>query len=566
MVYIYNKDYADVSLGKKKAQLVLKNGTVIQVFTNELLKADVAIENGVIVGVGSYEGEQEVDMTGKYLCPGFIDAHLHLESTLLNPSQFIYQAGKKGTTTFIVDPHEAANVCGMEGINYILDDTKESQANVFLMVPSCVPCLPFECNGCTLSAKDMESYLSEQRILGLGEVMNIPAVLEADEDMLEKLRLFYHINIDGHGGNFQNHEADCYKLAGIKTDHECCTFEEALKEVRAGMFVLIREGTAAKNLEHIVSGIVENHIPCNRFGFCTDDKHIEEVISQGHISYNVKKAIELGIDPIEAIKMATLYPADCYELHNVGAIASGYQADILVLSDLETIEIEIVYHRGKALREPKQEKKQLKKELIDTVHIDYNGIEDLRLPLQDKEAFVMEVVHGEILTKGGIKKVECKNGEFLCNEKFQKIAVFERHHKTGRKQVGIVEGFSIKQGAIASTVGHDSHNLIVVGDNDEDMDRAIRELIECKGGYTVVETGEEPCTLPLEIMGLMTQSNYKEVNRQLALMIEKAHKMGVPQEIAPFITLSFLALPVIPSYRITPNGMFDVTKQEIFTY
>lgn len=566
MSYIYNKNYADVALGRKKAELVLKNGWIVQVFTNELLKADIAIENGVIVGIGNYAGKQEEDMTGKYLCPGFIDAHLHLESTLLNPSQLIYQAGKKGTTTFIVDPHEAANVCGKEGINYILDDTKECQANVFLMVPSCVPCLPFECNGCELSAKDMESYLSKKRILGLGEVMNIPAVLEAEEDMLEKLKLFYHTNIDGHGGSFISQEADCYALAGIKTDHECCTYEAAMKEVRAGMFVLIREGTAAKNLEHIVTGIVKNHTPCNRFGFCTDDKHIEDIITQGHISYNVKKAMELGIDPIESIKMATLYPATCYKLHNVGAIAAGYQADILVLSDLEKVEVEKVYHKGRLLEEPKQEKKELKQELVDTVHIAYNGIKDLKLPLSKKEAFVMKVVPGEILTKGTVKNVTYIDGEFVPNEQFQKIAVLERHHTTGLKQVGIVEGFCIKHGAIASTVGHDSHNLIVVGDNDEDMNRAIQELILCKGGYTVVCTGKKPYTLPLEIMGLMTQRNYEEVNRQLAFMIVKACEMGVPKEIDPFITLSFLALPVIPDYRITPKGMFDVTKQKFFTY
>ncbi|MSS62328.1 adenine deaminase [Velocimicrobium porci] len=564
MSYKYNKNYADIALGKRKAELVLKQGIIVDVFTNELFVADIAIQEGVIVGVGQYAGEEEIDMSGKYICPGFIDAHLHLESTLLNPSQLIYQAGRKGTTTFIVDPHEAANVAGKDGIDYILEDTKECQANIYVMVPSCVPCLPFECNGAVLNAKDMESYLSEDRILGLGEVMDIPAVLNADEGMLEKLKLFYSKQIDGHGGCFKGQEADCYALAGIKTDHECCTYEDAIKEVRAGMFVLIREGTAAKNLEQIVTGIVKHHTPCNRFGFCTDDKHIEDIKQQGHISYNVQKAIELGISPIEAIKMATLYPATCYELKHLGAIAAGYQADLLVLSNLEKVEVEDVYYKGKRLKEVKREEKKLGNKLTDTVHINYRGKSEFSLPLKEQKAFVLELVPKEILTTGEIKEVDVKDGEFVPNKQFQKIAVFERHHNTGKKGVGIVEGFSIENGAIASTVGHDSHNLIVVGDNDEDMNRAVMELIDCKGGYTVVRSGKEPFTLPLEIMGLMTQKSYEEVEETLRIMIEQAHDMGVPKEIDPFITLSFLALPVIPSYRITPNGMYDVENKMFF--
>lgn len=558
----YTKKIAQIALGKHKAPFVLKNAKIIQVFTNEIITADIAICDGLIVGVGSYSGICEVDLNGMYVCPGFIDSHLHLESTLVNPGELILQASLKGTTTFIVDPHEAANVSGTAGIDYILNETEDSQANVYVMIPSCVPAGPFEDNGCSLEPADMMAYINNPRVLGLGEVMNCDAVISCDEQMMKKMDLFKEKIIDGHAGYLSEKETDCYVLAGIHTDHECCTFEDALREMRSGMQILIREGTAARNLENIIKSVVENKIPCHQLAFCTDDKHIEDIQQQGHISYNVRKAVSLGLDPIEAIKIATLYPAKKYGLRHLGAIAPGYQADLLVMSDLRTVNVEQVYYKGERVVQREITRHKVPNDLLRTVNVKIDGVEDLQLPLSGEKARILEVVPGEILTNEIFANVPVKDGLFVANETYQKIAVFERHHATGKKGLGIVKGFSIKNGAIASTVGHDSHNLIVVGDNDDDMYRAVMSLIQCGGGYAVVENGKEPDVLQLEIMGLISSQGHTDVKKKLKDIILRARKMGVPSGIDPFITLSFLALPVIPQLRVTTRGLYNVIERE----
>jgi adenine deaminase len=332
--------------------------------------------------------------------------------------------------------------------------------------------------------------------------------------------------------------------------------------MRSGMQILIREGTAAKNLENIIKGVVENNIPCHQLAFCTDDKHIEDIQQQGHISYNVRKAVDLGLDPIEAIKIASLYPAKKYGLDHLGAIAPGYQADLLVMSDLKTVNIEQVYYKGERVVQRELNRREVSDELLKTVNIKINGVEDLRLPLSGEKARVLEVVPGEILTNELFAEVPVKEGLFVANEVYQKIAVLERHHATGKKGLGIVKGFSIQNGAIASTVGHDSHNLIVIGSNDNDMYRAVTALMECGGGYAVVESGCEPDVLPLEIMGLISKQGHTEVKNKLKNMLARARKMGVPSQIDPFITLSFLALPVIPEIRVTTRGLYNVMERE----
>lgn len=562
MCFQYSGEIAQAALGQRKAPLVLKNARVVQVFTNEIIAGDIAIADGVILGVGEYHGEREIDMEGKFVCPGFIDAHLHLESTLANPGELILQAGLKGTTTFIVDPHEAANVSGRDGIDFILRETERSAANVYVMVPSCVPSGPFEDNGYSLEASEMEAYRSNPRVLGLGEVMDCDAVLSGEEKMLLKLELFRDKNIDGHAGYLEEKETCCYALAGIHTDHECCTFEDALREMRFGLQILIREGTGAKNLESIIKGVVEHHLPCHQLAFCTDDKHIEDIQKQGHISYNVKKAIALGLDPIEAIKIATLYPARRYGLRHLGAIAPGYQADLVVLTDLDKVDVEGVYYKGELVRQRELPRQQVPAQLLNTVHIKISGPEEFRLPVKSSKARVVELVPGEILTREAVAKVKVQGGYFVADETYQKLAVLERHHATGKKGLGIVKGCSLKGGAIASTVGHDSHNLIVVGDNDLDMYRAVLALMECRGGYTVVETGREPLTLPLPVMGLLSNQSHQEVMEKLGRMLARARAMGVPKTMDPFITLSFLSLPVIPQVRITTRGMYHVTRQQ----
>lgn len=549
-----------MALGKEKAPLVLKNGKILQVLTNEILEGDIAISHGVILGVGSYEGLEEIDLEGSYVAPGFMDAHLHLESTLVNPGELIQQAGLQGTTTFVVDPHEAANVSGKEGIDYILGETEQSQANVYVMMPSCVPAGPYEDNGCAFDAGDMAAYLTNPRVLGLGEVMDCDGVISCRGDMLDKLQMFRDKIIDGHAGYLGEKETQCYALSGIQTDHECCTFEDALREMRAGMQILVREGTAAKNLESIIRGVVENNLPCHQLAFCTDDKHIEDIITQGHIGYNVKKAIALGLDPMEAYKIASYYPARRYGLKTLGAIAPGYQADLVVLKDLNQVEIQQVYHRGKLVTAQPLVQKDVSEKLLSTVHIKPGSQNDLQLPLSGTRARVVEVIPGEILTRETIGTVQVERGCFVPDETYQKIAVLERHHATGKKGIGIVKGLQVRGGAIASTVGHDSHNLIVVGDNDRDMARAVDALIACGGGYAVVESGKEPEVLPLEIMGLISSQSYSQVSEQLQKMIAQARRMGVPQQVDPFITLSFLALPVIPQARITTRGLYNVNQ------
>lgn len=562
MNYLYSKKMSDTSLGIEKADLVMKNGFIINVFSNEIIKCDIAIQDGIIVGLGEYHGKIEFNLEGKYICPGLIDSHLHMESTLVTPAQLVNSAGIHGTTTFIVDPHEAANVSGKKGINFILEQTEDLQANVFVMIPSCVPSTKLDDNGYTIDASDMQEYLGNPRVLGLGEVMDCKSVLDADLKLIEKLKLFQNMTIDGHAGYLNEKQTACYSLAGIKTDHECCDFDTALMEMRNGIQILIREGTAAKNLESIIKGIIEKKLPIDMLSFCTDDKHIEEIDRRGHISFNVKKAIALGLNPIDAIKIATINTARCYSLKNIGAIAPGYQADIVIVSDLNNFIVEKVFYKGEEIKKdcciiPKA----FDENLLKTVNIGPISAQSLNMKVESNETAIINIIAGQILTKMNVEKVKVQDGLFVADEVYNKVAVFERHHSTGKRGIGVVKGFSIKNGAIASTVCHDSHNLIVIGDNDRDMLLAVQELIACGGGYTIVQN-EKCMTLKLEIMGLISAEPHKVINEKLTKMIKKAHEMGVENDIDPFITLSFLALPVIPEVRITARGVFDVIKGE----
>lgn len=554
--------------GQTKAELVFKNANVFFSHTGEFRKGDVAIACGMILGVGQYEGEQEIDLEGKYLCPGFIDSHLHLESTLVTPGELIRQAAQCGTTTFIVDPHESANVSGTEGIDYILDQTEEVPANVYVMMPSCVPATHVDDNGCTLTAGRMKAYLDHPRILGLGEVMDAASVINGGVSMHEKLGLFQEKVLDGHAPFLEAGELSAYALAGISTDHECVDYAYAMEECRNGMQVLIREGSAARNLEAIVSGIVEHGTDTSGFCFCTDDKHIEEIRRDGHINYNVKKAAELGLPVEKALKMATIQAARCYGLKHLGAIAPGFQADLVVLDDLENLNVLEVYHKGRKIqKDEKTEIKPCAPQLKNTIHLSRFKEENLKLIHTGQKAHVLRMMEGQIVTEDVMEEVPWReeNGErvFAPDGTYQKIAVIERHKHTGKVGVGIVKGFGIRGGAVASSVSHDSHNLIVIGDNDRDMSLAIHELIRTQGGYTLVENGNIFGTLPLPIMGLMSDAGYENVNATLAKMLPKAHEMGIPEGFDPFITLSFMALPVIPEIRVTPRGIYLVKEDRM---
>ena len=558
---------SEVTRGLEKAELVLKNARIVNVFTREILNGDIAIENGLISGIGSYEGKREIDLEGRYVCPGLIDSHLHLESTLVTPAELVTVAARHGTTTFIVDPHESANVSGLKGIDYILDQTEDVEANVFVMMPSCVPATAIDDNGCTITAQDMVPYLNNRRILGLGEVMDYISVVTADEAMHSKLDLFRERVRDGHAPFLAESDLQAYVMAGITTDHECSDFDYAMRERRCGMTVHIREGSAARNLKAIVSGIVRKQMNGEGFCFCTDDKHIEDIEKEGHIDHNVRKAIKLGMNPIDAICMATINSAKCYGLRRLGAVATGYQADLLVLDDLENMTIHDVYYNGQRIDQDSEIRvRECPAELKNTVHVGNFAVDDLTLESPDGSFHVIGMQEGEITTVRKRVQLLAGPGVFHADADYQKIAVIERHKATGKTGVGIVSGFGIRGGAIASSVSHDSHNIIVIGDNDQDMALAVQELIRTQGGYTLIADHQVFDTLELPVMGLMSDAGFRYSHIKLKRMIEKAHEMGVPDGIAPFITLSFMALPVIPEIRITPRGIYDVCIGEFYKY
>ena len=563
---LYHK-LSQIALHERKAELVLRNAMIADVFTDEIRRADIAVADGYIAAVGgSYEGTEEIDLNGKYVLPGFMDAHLHLESTMVTPNELITAAALCGTTTFIVDPHEAANVSGTEGIDYILDQTEHSPANVFVMMPSCVPATEYDDNGCLLTAEKMAPYLSSPRILGLGEVMNAPGVIHGDRQLHKKLELFSGRILDGHAPYLPDDELTAYALAGIRTDHEASDFDYALEEIRRGIHVHIREGSAAHNLETLINGILAHDLPCENFSFCTDDKHIEDILRQGHINYNVRRAVELGLSPMAAIKMATINTARCYGLKELGAVAPGYQADLIVTDDLSSFRILSVYHKGRLIDPSvRPETAACPDSLKNTVHVRPLSSDAFRLPITEEEVPVIQLNASQITTS----KITChlpKTDNYLPQDGFNKIAAVERHKATGKTGVGICTGYNIRNGAIASSVSHDSHNIIVIGDNDADMLLAVSEIIRVQGGYTLVSRGKVLGTLPLPVMGLMSDAGFETVNRTLGQMIAEAHRLGIPDEVEPFITLSFLALPVIPEIRITPRGVLDTVSFEFLSY
>ncbi len=562
MKYETYKKLAPAALGKVKADIIFKNCNIVDVFTGEVVRGNIGVKDGIIVGVSkSLQGKKEIDLGGAYIAPGFIDAHLHLESTMVAPAELVATAAACGTTTFIVDPHEAANVSGADGINYILKQTEKSNANVFVMMPSCVPATDIDDNGCMFAANDMYPFIGNPRILGLGEVMDDPAVINGDPRMFAKFALFEHLTIDGHAPFLPNRQLSAYKLAGVDTDHEASSFEYALEEARRGIHVHVREGSAAHNVDDIISGIVRTGIDTEHFSFCTDDKHIEDILREGHIVYNVRRAVQLGLDPFKAIKMATINTAKCYGLKHMGAIAPGYQADFVIFDNMKDFNVIDVYFKGKRI-DPDAEVKVPKcpAALKHTVNIQKVSAADFALPIKSHTTHVIGMIPKQLVTDD-IQEHFAKTDNFVPHDGFLKIAAVERHKASGKVGVAVTKGYGIKGGAIAASVSHDSHNIIVIGDNDEDMAIAVNEIARVQGGYTVVENGKVFETLPLPIMGLMTDVHFKEVNDKLAVMKEKAYAMGVSTDFDPFITLSFMALTVIPALRVTPRGLYRVSDK-----
>lgn len=555
----------DYSIKNKKSELVLKNANIVNVFSHEIVKADVAIEKGIVVGIGSYDGINNIDLNGKYITPGFIDPHVHIESSMVSPAEFAKAIVPMGTTTIITDPHEIANVCGLEGIEYILKSSEELPLCVYSMLPSCVPATDFENSGARLEAKDLEKYINHERILGLGEMMNYPGVINQDKIVTDKLELAkrYKKYIDGHIPNISNEGLNGYILSGISTDHECSTVEEMIEKISLGMYVMIREGSAARNLETLIKGVnINNYQRCL---FCTDDKHPQDILKNGHIDNNIRLAIKNNIDPIIAIKMATINVANCYNLQNIGAIAPGYIADIVVVDNLEEFNVLEVYKDGELVGKDKKalfETREIENSNVtNTVNIDKLTKEDLKINLEKDIANVIGLLPHNLVTEKLIRKVDVENGVFKFNQNVDilKLVVIERHTNKKSIGLGLVENFKLKNGAIASTVAHDSHNIIVVGDNDEDIINAVDEIKKIGGGLSISSNNEILGSLSLPIAGLMSDKDINYVSENLENMLSIAYeKLNVSKDIEPFMTLAFLALPVIPHIKITDKGLFDV--------
>lgn len=545
-----------VAAGREKADLVLKNAKYLNVFSNEFLCGDIAVANGLIAGVGKYDGKTEIDVSGKLVLPGFIDAHIHLESSMVTPAEFAKAVVAHGTTTVITDPHEITNVMGIDGVEYMIQASQNLPIDVHFMMPSCVPATEIDESGAELDCKDIDLYLDNKKVLGLAEMMNYVGVINGDKNVLSKIvtSQAHHKKIDGHAPELSGNDLNAYIAAGVYSDHECSTFENALEKLRKGQFIMIREGTAAHNLKALMPLLTQQYY--SRCMFATDDKHPSDLLYGGHIDYIVKQALKNGADPIVALKTATHHAARYFLLNNKGAIASGYLADIVVVDNLEDFNVETVFKRGKLVFDgevkdfsaPTVDEK-LAEKCFDTFHLDSVTPSSFKV---DGKLGLIGLVGGELLTRnlGTADKIDVEND-------ILKIACIERHKGTNHIGVGYVKGYSLKSGAVATSVAHDSHNIITVGCNDDDIAVAVNAIRDSKGGIAVVENGKIKALLELPIAGLMSDEPLTTVNEKLENAKSSAYELGADKSIDPFMTLSFLSLPVIPSLRITTKGVFD---------
>ncbi len=552
---------------------LFKGGRVINVFTSEILSADVLIEDGRIIGVGDYSeeaAEQVIDVGGKILSPGFIDGHIHIESTMLTPTELAKLCLPRGTTAIVADPHEIANVCGTDGIKYMLEASEGLPMTVYINLPSCVPSTPFDESGAVLTAADLRPFYGEKRVLGLAEMMNYPGVLYDDHDVHEKLRDALSLGrpIDGHAPLLSGSDLNKYVASGIQTDHECSNSAEAIEKLRLGQWIMIREGTAARNLEGLLPLFAPEY--SSRCLLVTDDRTPSDIASDGHIDHIIRKAVSLGASAVTAVKMATIQAALCFGLKYVGAIAPGYKADILVLDDLDTVDVRDVYISGERVVENKTvcEIKEprisgaLRERVEGSFHVEPLKAEDFHIEERSEKCRVIRVIPGQLVTDEGIERIKWEENNGIDTERdILKLAVIERHKNTGHIGLGFIGGIGLKQGAIASSVSHDSHNIIVIGTNDGDM-AAAANAVRSSGGNAVVRDGEVVAALSLPVGGLMSNASGEEVSIADERVINAVHDLGTPEDIEPFMNMNFVSLPVIPSLKMTTQGLVDVTKFE----
>lgn len=554
------KKLIDVAAGRDKAELVFKNVKYLNVFTNRFVTADVAITSGYVAGIGDYNGENEIDCTGRYLVPGFIDSHIHLESSIVSPKTFSRVVSAHGTTAVVTDPHEITNVLGADGIEYMLKATENLPIDVFFVISSCVPASPFDENGAVINHLDTEKYMDNPRVLGLAEMMNFPGTVGGDGEIIKMILSAENSGkvTDGHAPGLSGKSLNAYAAAGVMSDHECTTAEEALEKLSLGQYIMIRQGTAGRNLEALVPLL--NGDTYTRCLFATDDKHPGELSENGHIDYIIKKAISSGVKPEIAYKVASFNAAQYFNLPQRGAIAPGYIADMVLLDDIQNVEISAVYKNGKMPELTVKENSDVDSALNARARRTMNTakITEKSIGITKSSEKVIGLINGQIVTtdEGEAESIDIQND-------ILKVCVVERHKNTGHIGRCYIKGYGLKSGAVATSIAHDSHNIIAVGTNDSDIVTAVNTIIDMGGGMVVVNSGSVVESLPLEIAGLMTDADIDYVNGKIDSLKQAAYSLGVNKNIDPFMTLSFVSLPVIPHIKLTTLGVVDVDKFEL---
>jgi adenine deaminase len=552
--------------------LVIKNANVVNVFSHEVRFGNLAIADGMFLGMGDYDCDNVIDADGRYIAPGLIDSHVHIESSFGTPYQFARAVLPHGTTTVIADCHEIANVCGVSGIQYMLDSTQEIPLTVYMMLPSCVPASSFETSGAILEAEQLSQFMNHERVLGLGELMNYPGVVSADKNIVKKLKLAFDADkiVDGHGPGQTKEVLNAYIIAGVKTDHECTNFDEMMERIQNGMYVAIRQGSAAKNLVDLMCGV--NGYTERRCTFCTDDRHPEDIIKKGHIDNNIRVAIKNGMDPITAIRLASLNSAECYGIKKLGAIAPGYIADFIMFDSLQDFNVLETFKNGQKVEKDWHKHMPYRaesfKQVKGVVNIGDITKTDLKIAIDGETAKVIKLNANSLMTDNVNEKVMVKDGNFVMDQAkdTMPIYVLERHKNTGNIGKGLIAGFGLKGGAIASTVAHDSHNLVVVGDSDRDILLAINEIKRIGGGLALVKDGAVLGSLALDIAGIMSSERLEVIAAKQDELTKMAYSaLGISEDFSPFMTLAFMALTVIPDLKITDKGLFDVKKFELTT-
>lgn len=555
-----------VARGQMQPDLVLKNARIVNVFSAEVYPGDIAVLGERIVGIGNYSGKKEIDLKRGFVLPGLIDGHMHIESTMVRVQEFARSVVPRGTTSVVCDPHEIANVHGLEGIHYILNSSKYSPVNIYVMLSSCVPATDFETSGANLRGFDLYPLLREKWVLGLGEMMNYPGVLQEDEGLLDKISMTQDKRIDGHAPGLTGKDLNAYVAAGVTSDHESTSVDEVLEKLRLGMYIMIREGSVTKNLRDLLPAVTRDNL--SRCFFVTDDRHPSDLLEKGHIDHMVKMAIKEGLDPISAIRLATINTAQYFGLRDLGAIAPGYRADLVVVDSLKRFNVKTVFKSGRVVARDGEmvgsRPRTPELTLRSSINIKWLAPEDFDIHAEGKRVKVINMVPDQIITAASVESAKIKDGLVVADpdKDVLKMAVVERHLASDNIGLGLVRGFGLKKGAIASSVAHDSHNIVVVGTTSEDMMAAVVEISKMRGGLSVVRDGKLVAGLPLPIAGLMSEGTLAEVVKGLKEVIRAARRLGSPLD-DPFMAMSFMALPVIPALKLTDKGLVDVDAFEL---